>query len=285
MNPRTGRERALPVAPRGARVRRLVVVGAGPAGLAAAAEASAMGHEVVVLERGSRIGGQLALAGAAPAHAETARSLADNYVRLLSGADVRCGAPADEDAIVRLEPDGVVVATGAAPFRPVLPLEGRVVQAWEVLAGARPDGDEVVVADWGGDPSGFAAAELLADDGARVTVVLASVSAGESLHQYTRNLYLERLYRAGVRIEHHLELVASRGARARFRNLFAPELEIELPADALVLSLGRVPVEGLAPRLAARGVAVEEAGDCRSPRSLEEATLEGTLAARRLLDA
>ncbi len=52
-------------------------------------------------------------------------------------------------------------------------------------------------------------------------------------------------------------------------------------ADALVTALGRVPEDALAPAVAAHGIPVEEAGDCRAPRSLEEAVLEGTLAARR----
>ena len=65
------------------------------------------------------------------------------------------------------------------------------------------------------------------------------------------------------------------------RNVFAPELEVTLAADALVLALGRVPEDDLAPRLVAAGLRVEEAGDCLSPRSLEEAILEGTGAARR----
>jgi hypothetical protein len=47
-----------------------------------------------------------------------------------------------------------------------------------------------------------------------------------------------------------------------------------------VLALGRVPVDALAPDLRAAGLRVEEAGDCLSPRSLEEAVLEGTGAAR-----
>ena len=284
-NPRTGRERALSHPERTARPNRVVVVGAGPAGLAAAAEAGAAGHEVIVLERRDRIGGQIVLAGAAPGHAETARSLVRNYERLLAAGKVelRLNTDARPDAIAAFEPALVVVATGARPHRPDLSLEGlEVVEAWDVLAGARPRGTGVVVADWGGDPAGLDAAELLAAAGQRVTLALASVAAGETIHQYQRNLYLERLYRAGVRIEHHLELVEARGRRIRFRNLFAPELETEILAAALVLALGRAPEDGLVPELGARGLRVEEAGDCRSPRSLEEAILEGTLAARRL---
>jgi hypothetical protein len=51
----------------------------------------------------------------------------------------------------------------------------------------------------------------------------------------------------------------------------------------LVLALGRVPEDVLGPELSAPCLRVEEAGDCRAPRSLEEAILEGTLAARRAL--
>jgi pyruvate/2-oxoglutarate dehydrogenase complex dihydrolipoamide dehydrogenase (E3) component len=259
------------------------VVGAGPAGLAAGAEACGSQHEVIVLERSPSIGGQLALAGAAPMHEETARAHLANARRLLADADVRVGVDVDSRAVAELEPDAVVVATGAVPYRPPLPLEGRVVSAWDVLAGAPVEGQRAVVADWGGDPSGLAAADVLAARGLQVTVALAAIAPGESIHQYTRNVYLERLYRAGIRLEHHLELAAADAGRAVFRNLFAPELETELVADTLILALGRVPADRLAPELRALGLTVEEAGDCRSPRSLEEATLEGTLAARRLL--
>jgi hypothetical protein len=250
--------------------------------LAAAVEAGGSGHEVILLERSARLGGQIGLARVAPMHEETARELVRNYERLLAGADVRHGVDADAELVIALEPDAVVVASGAVPYRPDLPLDG-AVQAWDILAGRRPAGGQAIVADWGGDPSGLACAELLAAGGMGVTLVLATVTAGESIHQYARNLYLERLYRAGVRIEQHLELLRADGRSAAFRNLFAPELEVEYPADMVVLALGRVPADSLAPELAANGLRVEEAGDCLSPRSLEEATLEGTLAARRAL--
>src|SRR5262249_13718342 len=110
---------------------------------------------------------------------------------------------------------------------------------------------------------------------------VASAAVGEALHQYQRNLYLARLYRAGVRIEQHLELVEAADGRAIFTNVFAPELETRLAADALILALGRIPIADLAQPVAALGISVEEAGDCVSPRSLEEAILEGTRAARR----
>jgi 2,4-dienoyl-CoA reductase-like NADH-dependent reductase (Old Yellow Enzyme family)/thioredoxin reductase len=279
-NPRTGRERAIPRPAGARRARRLVVVGAGPAGLAAAVEAGASRHDVVLLEKAGQIGGQIALAGSAGMHEETARELGRNYENLLErgGVDLQVGVEGSRETIAALAPDAVVVATGAVPYDSGI--DG--VQSWEVLSGLRPDGDVVVVADWGGDPSGLAAAELLAGLGYEVTLAVASVAVGESLHQYTRNLYLETLYRAGVRVEHHLELVDRRPGQAVFRNVFVPELEVVLPADTLLLAAGRVPLDGLAAELSGLDLAIEEAGDCRSPRSLEEAILEGTLAARRV---
>jgi 2,4-dienoyl-CoA reductase-like NADH-dependent reductase (Old Yellow Enzyme family)/thioredoxin reductase len=280
-NPRTGRELTFPTPARARKRLRVAVVGAGPAGLAAAASAGASGHEVVLFERAGRIGGQIALAGRAPGHAELFRSLRSNYERLLAagGIDVRLETEVDEAAIAELEPSTVVVATGARPFEPPLPLDGaEVLQAWDVLGGNVPAGVRAVVADWGGDPSGLDAAEVLHAAGNEVTIAVASASVGEAMHQYQRNLYLARLYRGGVHIEHHLELRGAVRGEAFFRNVFAPELEAALPADLLVLALGRVPEDRVAEKLRERGLTVEEVGDCRSPRSLEEAIFEGTLA-------
>jgi 2,4-dienoyl-CoA reductase-like NADH-dependent reductase (Old Yellow Enzyme family)/thioredoxin reductase len=279
VNPRTGRELRLePPVPARTR-RRLVVVGGGPAGIAAATEAGRAGHEVVLLERGQHLGGQIVLAGAATGGRELARRFLADAERQLAaaGAGVRLGT----SDLGGLEADAVVLATGARPYEDDrLSLEGvAVLQAWDVLGGRLPEGERVLVADWGGDPGGLDAAEVLAAAGKDVTLAVASVAVGELVHQYRRNLYLQRLYRAGVRILHHHELESAGGGVVRLRNVFAPELVAEVPADGLVLALGRVPLTVTAPE----GIPVERAGDCLSPRSLEEAVLEGTLAARRAL--
>jgi 2,4-dienoyl-CoA reductase-like NADH-dependent reductase (Old Yellow Enzyme family) len=293
-NPRAGRELTLPPpgaeggtgpgpAPgsRAAR-RRVVIVGAGPAGLAAAAEAGAAGEEVIVLERGERAGGQARLFGAAPGHEETARTLVANYALPLDreNVELRLGAEADAESIAALAPDLVVLATGARPFATAPDLgDVPVVPAWEVLAGARPAG-RVLVADWGGEPTGLDTAELLATAGNEVTLVTAAPMPGFSVHQYARHQYLARLERAGVAILSGLELASASPGEVRCRSIFAPEREVAFAADAVVTSLGRVPADELAGALAAAGLPYVSAGDCRSPRGLEEAILEGTLAVR-----
>jgi NADPH-dependent 2,4-dienoyl-CoA reductase/sulfur reductase-like enzyme len=286
VNPVTGRElhlaRTAATGPR----KRLVVVGGGPAGLAAAVDAGRSGHEVVLLERTGRIGGQIALAGAAPAGSTLAATFLANAARQLAaaGVELALGAEATAAYVLELEPDAVVVATGARPYvDDAIAFDGvEPMGAWRVLEGWLPLGDSVLVADWGGDQSGLDAAEVLAAAGKQVTLAVASLAPGELVHQYRRNLYLQRLYRAGVTILHHHELDSVAGDSARLRNVFAPELIQIVLADAVVLALGRQPEESMAAELAKHGLAVREAGDCRSPRSLEEAVREGTLAAREV---
>ncbi len=287
VNPRTGREARLDRPVRSSRRRRIVVVGGGPAGLAAAAEAAAAGHRVVLFERADRVGGQLALAGRAPGSANLALSFVSMAEGQLARGDVetRLGTAGSVDNVLVLEPDVVVVATGARPYvDDGLDLAGvEVLHAWDVLAGNVPANRKVVVADWGGDPGGLDAAELLAAAGNAVTFAVESVAVGEAVHQYRRNLYLQRLYRAGVEILHHLELVSAADGSIRFRNVFAPERSTTLAADLLVIARGRVPQDDLSAPLTEGGARVETAGDCCSPRSLEEAVLEGTLAAQRAM--
>jgi NADPH-dependent 2,4-dienoyl-CoA reductase/sulfur reductase-like enzyme len=282
--PRTGRERRM-APPQRTTGARIAVVGAGPAGLAAAAEAVAHGHRVVLFEAADRVGGQLRLYRDAPGQREVAATMLRNYEPALRSPSVelRLGTRADAAALAEVEADLVLLACGAAPFRPRLDGPGPPIShAWDVLAGARARG-EVVVADWSGDPSGLDAAELLAQAGAHVTLAVASYGVGESLHQYRRALYLERLYRAGVEIRHHLQLCGTDPGTVRFRNTYASDLETAIPADHLVIAQGRVPVP--TPDVTALAMPAKRIGDCDTPRSLEEAVLDATIAVRQLTPA
>ena len=287
VNPRTGREGRFQRLTRGPERRRIVVIGGGPAGLAAAVEAGSAGHDVLLLEREARLGGQIALAGRAPGSASMAEAFVSTAKRLLTGAqvDVRLEVSARVEDVLAVGPDAVVVATGARPYLNArLAVDGMdVLHAWDLLAGDVPTGRTAVVADWGGDPGGLDAAELLCAAGNTVTLAVASVAVGEGVHQYRRNLYLQRLYRGGVTVLHHLELAGATACEIHFRNVFAPDRAHTLAADLLVLAQSRVPENSLSSSLAAAGVRVQAAGDCRSPRSLEEAVLEGTLAAQQVV--
>jgi 2,4-dienoyl-CoA reductase-like NADH-dependent reductase (Old Yellow Enzyme family)/thioredoxin reductase len=263
--------------------RRIVVVGAGPAGLAAATEAGRCGHAVTLLEARDRIGGQMALAGAAFCQHETATTLTANYVRQLDRFDIelQLSSHAGVTDIESLSPDGVIVATGAVPYVPPDLRDAAVHGAWDVLAGRIPEGDHVVILDWGGDPTALACADVLATAGKHVTLASTAATIGLSLGSFISSVYLERLYGIGVEIVHHVELDELAGRRIRLRNMYAHDIKHEIDDAEIVTALGRIPApDGLAEKLAATGARVVQAGDCRTPRTLQEAVLEGTAAAQ-----
>jgi 2,4-dienoyl-CoA reductase-like NADH-dependent reductase (Old Yellow Enzyme family) len=280
VNARTGRERELaPPAPRAAS-RVVLVVGAGPAGLAAALEAASAGDRVTVVERAPEIGGQVRLAGLAPAHEELWHRYRRSTLERLRAAGVAVDHGVEADAAMCGEFDAVVVATGARPYEPPRPaaLSLSVVQAWEAIEDPRAVQGPALVADWGGGWDGLDAAEQLAVAGMAVTLACAAPVPGETLHQYQRNLYLARLDELGVAVIHHVALSFGGGAPGLV-HVFSGRAR-PLPETAtLVLAQGRVPADELWASLEGHPGAVR-AGDVLSPRTLEEAVLEGTLAGR-----
>ena len=279
VNPRTGREGRLPgpggTADGGA---RLLVVGGGPAGVAAAVAAARAGGAVTLLEREPDIGGQLRLGGRAPAHAEAWRRYRAFAWRELraTGVDVRLETPADPESLDAH--DAVVLATGAEPHLPSLPaVPGlRVVDAWAAIVAPEEMEGPVLVADWGGEWAGLDAAERLAGAGREVVLACAATVPGETLHQYQRNGYLDRLDRAGVEVRHHHELAEAAGTLV-LRHVFSGRTRPLGAPATLVLAQGRQPRDGLWAHLEGRPGAVR-AGDVLGPRTLEEAILEGFLA-------
>jgi 2,4-dienoyl-CoA reductase-like NADH-dependent reductase (Old Yellow Enzyme family) len=281
VNARTGRELTLGASDHHAiphptgHSRRMLVIGAGPAGAAAAIEAATGGDEVTLVEREPELGGQLRLAGLAPAHAEMwERYLRSTTARLrAAGVTLKLGTEADAELAAAY--DAVVLASGARPYLPALPdTDLQVVQAWDAIRSPRDVAGPVLVADWGGGWDGLDAAERLAGAGHPVTLACAGLVPGETLHQYQRNLYLSRLDEQQITILHHHELALEPSTLA-LRHVFSGARKPLPDVATLVLAQGRVPADELWAALESHPGAVR-VGDVLGPRTLEEAVLEAT---------
>jgi NADPH-dependent 2,4-dienoyl-CoA reductase/sulfur reductase-like enzyme len=271
VNPRTGRERTLPRRAGGSDSLRVLVIGAGPAGVAAAVEAAGHGDSVVLVDRASEVGGQLRLAGRAPAHGEMWRRWRSNAARALAASLIELRLGREVSGSELASADVVVLASGARPFVPDW-ASADAVDSWTAIANPSVVAGPVLVADWGGGWEGLDAAEVLARHGLEVTLACAAPSPGHTLHQYQRNLYLARLDEEGVWILHHTE-VTEEG----LRHLFSGRTSRLPEVATVVYAQGREPDDELWAELEGKPGRVR-AGDVLGPRSAEEATLEGVTA-------
>ncbi|MBN3723898.1 NADH:flavin oxidoreductase [Burkholderia sp. Ac-20379] len=173
-NPATGREVTTPHdVPRAAAKRKVVIVGAGPAGLEAARVAGERGHDVVVFEAMNDPGGQIRLT------TQTARrkemiGIVDWRMAQCERLGVRFAfnTYADASTISDEQPDIVIVATGGMPHTEVL-REGNehVVSSWDILSGDVKPGRNVLIYDDAGDHAALQAAEIIAQAGGKVEVM------------------------------------------------------------------------------------------------------------------
>ncbi len=148
VNPRAGNETTLRLLPT-RRAKRVAVVGAGPAGLAAATALAERGHEVELFEADDDIGGQFAIARRIPGKEEFAETIRYYRRRIeLTGVELHLGVRVTADDVADF--DEVVIATGVAPRVPAIPGVERALSYVDVVRRGAPVGDRVAVIGAGG---------------------------------------------------------------------------------------------------------------------------------------
>ena len=183
----------------------------------------------------------------------------------------------DLDLIEELAPDVVIAATGAIPYMPEIrgSEEAHVVNAWQVLEGKANVGGSVVIADWRCDWIGLGLAELLVKQGCSIRLAVNGMVAGQNIPQYARDAWIGKLHKLGVEIIPHVRVVGVDSEDVYFQHTLSGEPVILNSVDTLVTSLGHFAETKLEEDLSKYGISHHIIGDCLSPRTVEEAILEG----------
>ena len=293
VNPRACFETELVLEPTAA-PKCIAVVGAGPAGLAAALALDRRGHTVTLFERGVRLGGQLNLARQVPGKEEFHGLVAWFETMVAkSGIALRLSTEATPDMLSDF--DAVVVATGVRPRDPQIPGQGaaNVLSYIDVLTGA-PVGARAVIVGAGG--IGFDVAEFLTQTGQSPTLHLHDWLAewgvtdpetargglvepkpeaparavtllqrkpekpGRKLGRTTGWIHRAALQAKGVEMIGGVNYEAVEPGGLRVSSGPGREDPRLIPADTIVLCAGQESDRTLAERLAARGCVVHVIG-------------------------
>ncbi len=274
--------------------RRVVVIGAGPAGMKAAETAARQGHDVILIERRARTGGQLRIAQQIRGREEIGGVIdhLDVMIRKF-GVDLRLGWEPTAEEVLALAPDHIIVATGSAPgpdivgnlaqgvtFTPGLD-QDHVLSVWDVLEDRKPVGHHVVIVDDGeGGWKGIGLALQLREDGHDVDFLTPLPYVGAKLGPFSANLAVPRIHASGMVTRPFSRLAGVAGPMLEIVEKGVPTQIGNV--DTVVLAGWHRPVTELYFALKGRGVTVERVGDAIASRTMMEAVHEGERAARRV---
>lgn len=175
-NAATGRELTMPheIAPANV-PKKVVIVGAGPAGLEAARVAAERGHDVTVFEAAAQPGGQVLLTSRSPRRREMI-GIIDWRMAQCAARDVtfHFNIWAEATDVTALTPDVVIIATGGLPNIELYEQKSEqphVVTSWDIISGDVKPASNILIYDESGDHPALQAAEIAASAGAKVEIM------------------------------------------------------------------------------------------------------------------
>ena len=251
-NPATGREATMPhVIARGeGPPRKVVVVGAGPAGLEAARVSALRGHEVVVFEAADQAGGQVCLLARSKRRSELIGIVDWRLDRLADlGVEIRYNRYAEPDDVLAETPDIVLIATGGLPQSPALESgDDLVVSSWDILSGDTKPAEEVLLYDDNGAHPGMQAAEAIAESGSHLELVTPERFFAPEIGGLNHAAYAETFHAKEVRITINSRVLAVHRQANRLAAVIGSDYHDrreERTVDQVVVEHGTLPLDEL----------------------------------------
>jgi 2,4-dienoyl-CoA reductase-like NADH-dependent reductase (Old Yellow Enzyme family) len=251
-NPATGREATIPhvISRATAPPRRIVVVGAGPAGLEAARVCAERGHRVVLYEANRQPGGQVQIAARAPRRQDLIGITDWLYQQVKRlGVEVHLNHYAEAADILAQKPEVILIATGGLPNTSFLSIGAELVTTvWDVLNGQVKPAKDILFFDDHGNHEGYSCVEWLATGGARVELVTPDRMVAQEIGGTSYPAYLKTFYEHGVTLtlNHRLIRVERREGQlvATLYNEYTRST-MERVVEQVVVENGTLPVADL----------------------------------------
>lgn len=280
-NARAGKETELIISP-ARQMKKVTVIGGGPAGMEAARVAAMRGHEVTLIESSDQLGGQMTIAPKAPGRSdfdEVPRYYRKEMERL--NVLVETGKEVSADEIKSLSPDVVIVATGSNPVEKDFPGSGakRTANVRDVLNGKVDlDGVKkaVVIVD-GYHQQGLSAADLLSDREIQVTCLVPGPLPGMDMGGFdfnTVDILVPRLRKKGVNVIENSTVKDISGTKVE-AGIGKGKTHIEEDVDLVVIAIKAKKNDPLSEQLKEAGLNVIVIGEAEKSMKLMDAVADG----------
>jgi NADPH-dependent 2,4-dienoyl-CoA reductase/sulfur reductase-like enzyme len=273
-NPFAGRESEGGLKPTTQR-KKVLVIGAGPAGMELAGLAAERGHDVTLWEKAGHLGGQVALATKVRMNANYGKWVTFQQWRLAeAGVKIELNKSADADSVLAFGADTVAVATGAKVRRPGIPGDTlpHVLTVADVIEGNHKPGKHVLVIAEDDRPSPLTVAEHIAGLGHHVTVIFPGVTPSPLVGAYSIGSMMALVDLAGVDVRMSTRAVEIGKNWVRVAHSYSGREEVLKKIDTVVLATGSHSENALYNALKGKHSDLHILGDAYAPRRWTFAT-------------